>query len=44
MGDMADYDIQEGMDMWFAHQCGECFEDCRYCYCCNDEGLDECDE
>jgi len=31
MGDMADYDIEQGMDMWLAHQHGQCFEDCRYC-------------
>ncbi len=28
---MADYDIEQGMDMWAAHQHGQCLEDCRYC-------------
>ncbi len=31
MGDMADYDIEQGMDMWLAHRNGHCLEDCRYC-------------
>ena len=31
MGDIADYDIEQGMDMWLAHQSGLCFEDCIYC-------------
>lgn len=31
MGDMADYDIEQGEDMWFAHLSGNCFEDCIYC-------------
>lgn len=31
MGDMADYDIEQGIDMWLAHQEGHCLEDCRYC-------------
>lgn len=31
MGDMADDDIEQGEDMWFAHIIGDCFEDCRYC-------------
>ena len=31
MGDMADYDIEQGMDMWAAHQGGRCLQDCRYC-------------
>ena len=31
MGDMADYDIEQGMDMLAAHQGGHCFQDCRYC-------------
>jgi len=31
MGDVADYDIETGMDMWMAHESGNCFEDCWYC-------------
>ena len=31
MGDMADYDIEQGEDMWYAHLHGDCFEDCIYC-------------
>jgi len=31
MGDAADYDIEQGEDMWFAHCAGNCFEDCIYC-------------
>ena len=31
MGDIADYDIEQGMDMWVAHTAGHCFQDCRYC-------------
>ena len=31
MGDMADYNIEQSMDMWQAHVSGNCFEDCRYC-------------
>lgn len=34
MGDMADYAIEQGMDMLAAHQGGHCFEDCR---CCDEE-------
>ncbi|KKL23719.1 hypothetical protein LCGC14_2422560 [marine sediment metagenome] len=31
MGDMADYDIEQGLDMWAAH-CGKCcLQDCIYC-------------
>lgn len=31
MGDIADYDIEQGEDMWFAHLHNDCFEDCIYC-------------
>ena len=31
MGDMADFDIEQGMDMWVAHEAGHCLQDCRYC-------------
>ena len=31
MGDMADFDIDEGLVMWTAHQAGHCLQDCRYC-------------
>ena len=31
MGDIADYNIGQGEDMWFAHQAGNCLEDCVYC-------------
>ena len=37
MGDMADYDIEQGLDMWLAHQVGDCFQDCIYC----DEGYEK---
>ena len=43
MGDMADYDIQEGMDMWAAHTGHSCLQDCRYCEE-EDEDLDEGDK
>lgn len=38
MSDMADYDIEQGMDMWAAHCGGHCLEDCRYC---DEENIDE---
>ncbi len=31
MGDMADYAIEQGMDMWAAHTGGHCLQDCIYC-------------
>ncbi len=31
MGDMADYDFEQGSDMWNAHLVGDCFQDCIYC-------------
>ena len=31
MGDMADDLMEAGEDMWYAHQMGNCFEDCIYC-------------
>ncbi len=31
MGDMADYAIEQGMDMWTAHTGGHCLQDCIYC-------------
>ena len=31
MGDIADYLIEQGEDMWIAHLAGNCFEDCIYC-------------
>ena len=31
MGDMADYDIVQGMDMIIAHLSGHCSQDCVYC-------------
>jgi hypothetical protein len=31
MGDMADYYIEQGEDMWFAHLNGNCLQDCIYC-------------
>ena len=31
MGDMADFDIEQGMDMWVAHEAGHCLQDCIYC-------------
>ena len=31
MGDMADYDIEQGLDMWQAHLVGDCLQDCIYC-------------
>ncbi len=30
MGEMADYAIEQGMDMWFAHMAGQCLEECVY--------------
>ena len=38
MGDMADWNIDQGLDSWWAHKAGECDCDgpCQYC----DEDLD----
>jgi hypothetical protein len=36
MGDEADYDIEQGLDMWNDHRCGHPNfhpEDCPYCNC-----------
>jgi hypothetical protein len=31
MGDMADFNIEQGEDAWIAHLAGECFGPCPYC-------------
>lgn len=31
MGDMADYEIEQGMDAWIAHLYHNCLDDCIYC-------------
>lgn len=31
MGDIANFSIEEGENMWFAHCAGNCLEDCVYC-------------
>lgn len=31
MGDMADYLIEQGENMWLAHIANDCLEDCIYC-------------
>ena len=32
MGDMADWQIEQGMDSLAAHRGGHCDDDCRYCW------------